>query len=137
MLTGIESASLKIKRAEVHIEALKTEVWRYTGIQPDGIAREIDGKEEPIFTEPPPPYIAILAGETLYQLRSTLDHLALELVKVRFPTCDETACSFPLFVKTPVNTPLPYGEFDMLPRISKRRTHSSSRFNLTTDSILL
>jgi hypothetical protein len=74
-----------------------------------------------------------LAGESLYQLRSALDHLAFDLVKlnpsgVTLPTNWEKRCDFPLWLTIPqdmircghANPPLPYNCFEkMLPNIPK------------------
>ena len=133
MLTGIESAKLKIERATVHINALRDEVLRYTGSQPDRVIKEPNGKQKVVFAQPPPAEISILAGEILYQLRSALDHLAFDLVKLNpsggtLPPKWGSRCRFPLLLEIPTKgnppvleeLPLYYGFFDKLPGISKQ-----------------
>src|ERR1039458_10837106 len=81
MTSGVESARLKVQRAAVHIETIQQYVFAYTAEQPDLITKEPDGTKKLRFTSQPPPGIAVLVGEVVYQLRSALDHLAFDLVK--------------------------------------------------------
>src|SRR5262249_43983072 len=72
----------------------------------------------------PPPEISILAGEVLYQVRSSLDYLAFDLVKlnpssIALPVDWKKNCCFPLWVNTPKNPPV-YNCFKhILPGITK------------------
>jgi hypothetical protein len=67
----------------------------------------------------------MLAGEFVYQLRSNLDHLAFDLVRMNrsgstLPPKWEENCQFPILDKTPSSGqtfPLPYGAFKNLPGI--------------------
>jgi len=65
-----------------------------------------------------------MAGEVLYQLRSTLDHLAFDLVKLNrigtpLPSEWEENCCFPLWID-PLTKPPFYNCFkSCLPNISK------------------
>jgi hypothetical protein len=126
MLSGIESAKLKVKRASVHIEAIQGSAWKYTSGQSDLIAKEPDGTKRLHFSSQPPPDIAVLCGEVVYQLRSALDHLAFDLVqlnpsKIKLPKSWRRNCQFPLLTKVPkkkgsppvrYTTPLPYNFFE-------------------------
>lgn len=78
--------------------------------------------------------IAILAGEAVYQIKSSLDHLAYELVKlnpakITLPPKWEKHCEFPLILEiptkgnppVPAKLPLEYNAFkDRLPGISEQ-----------------
>ena len=134
MTSGIESARLKVKRAAVHIEAIQRAVDEYVGGQADLVPKQPDGTKKLRFASQPPPDIAILVGEVVYQLRSALDHLAFDLVKgnpanvaLRPRWLEE--CQFPLLLEVPVTgnppgpraLPLPYKLFEKsLPGISEK-----------------
>lgn len=134
MISGLESAKLKIARAAKHLDAVKGltgEITSRTGSYE--ITKDANGKETVNFLVDPPPDIAILAGEIVYQLRSAIDHLAFDLVqlnptKIALPTNWFKRCGFPLWLTIPdhlikcgqANPPLPYNCFTKtLPGISK------------------
>jgi hypothetical protein len=133
VVTGLESARLKLDRAAVHIDAVKKAVGEYIGSEPGVITEDANGKPTLNFRSLPPPEISILAGEALYQMRSALDHLAFDLVKlnamqIQLPAAWEKRCEFPLLTEVPIKgnlpvpweLPLPYNFFDRcLPGISK------------------
>jgi len=84
MSDPLEGAKLKIERANTHIEELTHLVAGYCSTQkytttfdldPDG-QRSLKAK---IQAEPIPAMLSIIAGETLYQLRSALDHVMCAL----------------------------------------------------------
>jgi hypothetical protein len=115
VISGIESAKLKVKRATIHIEAIQQHAWEYTGGQPDLLLKEPDGTKKLHFSSQPPPDIAVLAGEVVYQLRSALDHLAFDLVqlnpsKIELPPKWFERCQFPLLTTVPSKgkPPVPY-----------------------------
>ena len=89
--------------------------------------------------KPPPPEIALLAGEMVYQMRSALDHLIFGLIKSNpssyFIQSDwEEKCEFPIRkqLKGGKTPPRPQAEFLNLPGLSpKKRLHSSRAFNRT------
>jgi hypothetical protein len=132
MVSGLESARLKLARAAEHIEAIKSIVGDYTKREPSSITKRADGKNTLTFSGAPPPIIAVLAGEVVYQTRSALDHLIFDLVQLNpkkktLPKGWDKRCDFPLTMEIPVkgdppvrvNLPLPYGFFDKtLPGIS-------------------
>ncbi len=134
MLTGLESARLKLIRAKKHLETLqgiiatidaRTDLYE--------VIKDANGKETFNLLEDLPPDIAIIAGEIIYQLRSALDHLAFNLVQfnpssIALPAKWDKRCDFPLWFTIPdewikkghVNPPLPYNCFEKtLPGISK------------------
>jgi len=131
MISGLESARLKLDRAAVHIEAVRKAIGDYLSSEPGGIAKDADGKYRLSFRKLPPPEAAVLAGEAIYQMRSALDHLACDLVKlnpsnIQLPRDWVNDCQFPLRTKIPATKnasrtlPLPYNSFARrLPGISK------------------
>jgi len=116
--------SLKIERAAKHIQAIKNAIATDAARHGDAFIVESDGKEAVDLPEPDPE-IAIDAGEFIYQMRSSLDHLAFDLVKrnksgIALPAGWEDDCKFPIWTKPlePGKTPpLPYGVFKYLPGI--------------------
>lgn len=118
-----ESIWLKFKRAIEHLEAIKVAIAHDAASYGDRFTVKADGKETLDLLEPTP-LISVLAGELIYQLRSTLDHLAFDLVKVNrngieLPSDWEENCAFPIRcdLKPGQKTPLPYGAFKKLPGI--------------------
>lgn len=134
MISGLDSASAKIDRATEHLKAINRSIAGITsGAGSYEIIKDTDGKEKVNFLVDPPPIVAILAGEIVYHLRSALDHLVFDLVKlnpsgITLPANWDTRCDFPLWLRIPdeqirrghTNPPLPYNCFDKsLPGISK------------------
>jgi len=133
VISGLESAELKLVRAAEHIDAVNDAVWEYLRTEPGGISLEPHGKPQLHFTKPPDSDISVFAGEALYQMRSALDHLAFDLVKhnasgIQLPSGWEKRCEFPLLTEVPTkgnppvphNLPLPYNYFiNTLPGISQ------------------
>jgi hypothetical protein len=115
VISGIESTKLKLLRAKEHIKAIQRISADYGGREPSTITREPDGTEKLGFVEQPPRDIALLAGEVIYQIRSALDHLTFDLVKlnscnITLPKGWEKRCEFPLLVDIPTkgNPPVPF-----------------------------
>ena len=133
MISGLDSASLKIVRAKEHLEAIKKIIRSLASANSYEIVKDASGKEKIHFLIQPPPQIAILAGEVVYQLRSALDHLAFDLVQcnasnITLPTNWCKLCDFPLWPTISdamirrgyTHPPLPYNCFTKsLPGISK------------------
>lgn len=125
IISGLDSASLKIVRASEHLQEIKKVVGSLAST-PNSyeLVEDGSGKEKIHFLIQPPSQITILAGEIVYQLRSALDHLAFELVRLNFtgiplPADWETRCCFPLWPKAPKKRPV-YNCFDrVLPGISE------------------
>src|ERR1700676_40470 len=124
MISGIESAKLKLVRAAEHIDAVRHATWEYTADEPSRVTKHPNGSYELNFIQPPPASISILSGEAVHQIRSALDHLAFELVKlnptrITLPAEWEEHCAFPLRLKTPKQQPI-FNCFEhMLPGITK------------------
>lgn len=115
---------LKIQRTIEHFEAVKNTIAQDVASYGNRFTIKADGKETFDLLEPSP-LISLEIGELLYQLRSTLDHLAFDLVKMNrsgiiLPSDWEEHCAFPIWVdplkpgKTP---PLPLCAFKNLPGI--------------------
>lgn len=125
MLNSIDAANLKLIRIPEHIKAIRKYVTNYARGQSHKRIPQPDGKEKVSVTKEPPHEISVLAGEVLYQLRSTIDHLAFDLVKmntgnVQLPADWEEHCFFPLWLKVPKKPPT-YNCFEhILPGISKQ-----------------
>jgi hypothetical protein len=134
MITGIDSAVAKVIRATEHLDAINRLIGSLTSsTEAYKIIKDADGKETINFLVDPPPHVAILAGEIIYQLRSAIDHLTYDLVKlnpsgIRLPSGWERRCDFPLWLRIPdeqircghANPPLPFNCFaKTLPGISK------------------
>jgi len=134
MISGIDSASVKIVRAAEHLDAIRRIINSLASTaNAYEIVKDADGEEKIRFLVQPPPQIAVLAGEVVYQLRSALDHLAFDLVKrnatgITLPINWDTRCDFPLWSRIPADQikrgythpPLPYNCFTKsLPGISK------------------
>jgi hypothetical protein len=124
-LTALESADLKLRRAAEHLQVIKQEIWQYCKRKPYKIIEEPNGEKTLHIIENVPENIAIVAGEVVYQLRSTLDYLTFDLVKLNrvgnpLPANWREKCCFPLFVKISQKTPVIYNFFErQLPNISK------------------
>jgi hypothetical protein len=124
MICGLDSASLKIGRATKHLDEMNriiADVTATTGAHE--IITDADGKDIVNFLIQPPLDVAILAGEIVYQLRSAIDHLAFELVKLNpggivLPPKWEERALFPLWITAPKSTA--YNCFNsQLPGISR------------------
>lgn len=110
MLSGLESADLKLIRAQKHIEAIRDIALDYNGREPSVIIKHPGGSDELKFIEAPPEAISVVAGEAIYQIRSALDHLAFLLVKLNrsgniLPPEWEENCAFPLRHNVPTKPP--------------------------------
>jgi hypothetical protein len=132
MISGLESARLKIDRVAVHLNDVRNILRNYLGSEPNAITVHPDGSKDLNFIRDIPTSIPIIAGEIIYQLRSALDHLTFDLVKlnslsVQLPKRWEERCQFPLLLNVPakgtppvpLNLPLAYNHFEDLPGISK------------------
>jgi hypothetical protein len=119
------SGRLKIVRAAKHLETLKNGIAADATRNFNEVLVQTDGVSTLNLPEPHET-IAILAGEIIYHLRSALDHLAFDLVKlnrdnIALPTKWEENCMFPTWtsLKPGQTPPLPYGVFQNLPGIPK------------------
>jgi hypothetical protein len=133
VLTALESANLKLILVSEHIKTIQRCSRGYARRKPHKILTDAKGKETADISKAPPDDIAVIAGEALYQLRSSLDHLAFDLVKlnatrIQLPSNWKKRCEFPLLTciptkgnpPVPCKLPLPYNYFsNTLPGITK------------------
>lgn len=81
MTDSLAGARLKLKRAREHLEALSNELAAFTAGEPQRIAHEpnADGSEH-IFRakvrKEPPPFLSVIIGDALQNMRASLEHLA-------------------------------------------------------------
>ena len=125
MVSGLDSAETKIIRATEHLDSINRHIAEITSrAGAYEIIKDAHGKETVSFLVEPPSAVALLAGEIVYHLRSALDHLAFDLVKLNpggivLPANWEENCCFPLWLKIPKKTPS-FNCFDhILPGISR------------------
>jgi hypothetical protein len=124
MVDALGCARLKLVRASEHIQAVRKAIWNYTAEEPSRVVRHPDGTHELNFAIAPPDAISILSGEVVYQIRSALDYMAFELVKLNpsgsvLPDGWEERCLFPLWLKAPKKRPV-FNCFEhLLPGITK------------------
>jgi hypothetical protein len=117
----------KLDRVPEKINTIKAHADAYIAENPPQTVMGSDGKTTLGMCAPIPAEIAVLVGEILYQLRSTLDHVAFQLVKLNpngasLPAGWEENCQFPLMLalKTGACAPQPFGSFKNLPGISEK-----------------
>jgi hypothetical protein len=122
-----QTIDAKLNRVPEKIEAIKAYSDAYIAQNPPQIIIDTNAKTTLDMPVPVPVDIPILIGEVLYQLRSTLDHLAFHLVKLNpsgatLPVEWEEHCQFPLLLEPPKGQtpPLPLGHFKNLPSISAK-----------------
>lgn len=124
MISGLKCAQLKLARASEHLKEIDHYVAAYAQRVLHEVVTDAKGKKTIHVREIPPVEIGILAGELLYQIRSSLDYLAFDLVKLNptgytLPVDWEKNCCFPLWLNRPKKPPT-YNAFEhILPGISK------------------
>lgn len=102
-----DSWRLKVDRAEQHLGDLKREIDRYAEQHAYKAVHHVGGvkcHEHPDcwryrlqITQEPDPWLAILAGDVVHNLRSALDHIAVALV----PSSRRYKASFPIRMEDP------------------------------------
>jgi hypothetical protein len=116
---------MKLLRATKHLRAIKKSIAAYGSSRPYKIVRT-KGRKKISVAKLPPQQISLLAGETLYQMRSALDHLTFEIIASNPPKTPANwhkRCQFPIRSTTPNGRvpPLPKSEFAAeLPGISDK-----------------
>jgi hypothetical protein len=128
MTSGIKSAKLKLGRAAKHLRAIKQSIAIYSARRPHKFTKAAKGTKRLNILKPPPHEISILAGEMVYQMRSALDHLAFDIVKLNTTAASsadrnwQEHCQFPLKTRVPGGTlPAAKNKFAKdLPGISDR-----------------
>jgi hypothetical protein len=119
----LDSVWLKFSRALQHLKAIQNSIAQDIAGYGDRFTIEADGKETLDLIDPNP-VISVQAGEFVYQVRSALDHLAFDLVKMNrggiiLPIKWDENCMFPIWsnLRKGQTIPLPYGGFESLPGI--------------------
>jgi hypothetical protein len=124
VLTALEATELKLKRAADCLKDIDKYIVAYARKVLHEVVPNAEGEDTVHVSEFPPSEIGVLAGEVLYQVRSSLDYLAFDLVKLNPRNITlrkdwEEHCCFPLRVETPNEAPV-YNCFkSVLPGISK------------------
>lgn len=85
MSHALDSVKLKVSRAEEHLEALRMECSAYLDSKPfEPIRQSQPESDNPWMiwkvNHPPPLRLSVLLGDFLHNLRSSLDHIAWQLV---------------------------------------------------------
>lgn len=96
--TQLDGIWAKLARADEHLEALQRAIKTFSDSQPNSYWPELDLQAglysiRVTLEKPPPARLAVICGDYVHALRSTLDHLVCGLV--RRPT-NRTA--FPIFI---------------------------------------
>ena len=135
-----QSIDAKLGGVPQKIKAIKAYCDTYIAENPPQIIMGDDGKATLDMSAPVPPDISVLIGEILYQLRSTLDHLAFHLVRLNrggatLPVGWEDRCQFPLVLELKTAdqvTQCLWGVLKTCPVFPKRRMHSLRVSSRTT-----
>ena len=107
-LDRLANINIKVTRAKLHLSLLTTEVKNYLDSQPYEVSVMLDLNKRPRYyitkIRPPRPDISAILGEIIYNLRSSFDHLAYQLVllgsaktpsnRVYFPIADNQLTYF-------------------------------------------
>lgn len=93
------SFELKLVRAEEHLDYLDSVLTEYSNERPYRVVEDVKNKTNrrhktwyAYVTEPPSPWLSVIFGEVVYNIRSALDHLAVALV----PRKRRRKASFPI-----------------------------------------
>jgi hypothetical protein len=110
MATDLSGVMLKIERADAHLAELKDSIEDAHNASGEHFACEVDSQSgEYVYRAHGLPEIdpkwSLIVGELLYNLRSALDHLAWQLVKLdgrkpgkhtQFPVCSKSLSGYPV-----------------------------------------
>lgn len=106
--TGLSASApsyrLKLNRAHVHLDALDTAVERFIEEHCRAVIElDADAGDHVLrayISAQPPPYLSVLAGDCVHDLRSALNHLAFDLAKAHrsspLPKGAEEGLEFPV-----------------------------------------
>jgi hypothetical protein len=100
---ALDGIKLKVSRAEEHLEALRVECSAYLDSKPFEPVRPAQSESDNDLTvwkvnHSPPLRLSVLLGDFLHSLRSSLDHIAWQLVLDNGGTPDKST-SFPIVLK--------------------------------------
>ncbi len=119
MTDSLTGARLKLLRAREHLEVLGDELAAFRAEEPYRVAHEekAEGSEH-VFraqvVKEPPPFLSILIGDALQNMRSTLEHLAWGLTPQNTRDISKRSIGFPIcrtsqaFEQTASNSPSGY-----------------------------
>src|SRR5919109_5017966 len=102
MVSGIESAKLKMARIAVHLDEINGLIRELVKDRDTyQIVADANGKEHINFLVEPPRDVQVIVGEIIYQFKSSLDHLTFQLIQsnpsgIKLPDDWERQCQFPL-----------------------------------------
>jgi len=104
-VTALDGVDAKLGRALEHLLSLDNQMHEYLDSNPIGVQRQLqqDAKTSVfalVIERSPPLELAVLAGEVVHQLRSALDHLANQLVRVAGNTPTRRT-AFPVLLRPP------------------------------------
>lgn len=94
----VPTFTMKLVRADEHLQALNNEVVNFLAIRPYEVVTQQDGSRDNIsakfvYRHAPPDKLLMLIGDVLHNLRSALDHLAWSLAGAKADRSTE----FPIF----------------------------------------
>lgn len=100
----LDGVRLKLSRAMEHLLKLDDDIDDYRGRQPFKVIREVDPGDTRLrfgffLTELPPAHLSVVIGDVVSNLRSSLDHLAWQLVIASrgTPRTEPPMTQFPLY----------------------------------------
>ena len=103
MADWLIGARLKLDRANEHLDAFEAEMGRYLDSDIYMLVRD-DKADGTVFhlwiKEEPPPRLSVILGDCVHNLRSSLDHIAWQLVLANGQTPGEDT-SFPIWDRPP------------------------------------
>lgn len=102
MINSLTGARLKLNRARKHLEVLGNELAVFAAAELYRIAHESSaGGSEHIFRakvlKEPPPFLSVVIGDALQNMRSALEHLAWGLAFKDKGSAPSRSTSFPIY----------------------------------------
>ena len=99
----LDGVRLKLARAMEHLLKLDDEIHEYRVREPFRVLREVDSRDARLrygffLTELPPAHLSVVIGDVVNNVRSSLDHLAWQLVLANggTPRIDPPSTNFPV-----------------------------------------
>jgi hypothetical protein len=125
---GLEGVRLKLRRADEHLEELKGHIAHYSEIRPYEAVRDFEFNPNAYvfrahLREQPDPWIAVIFGDFIHNLRSVLDHLATAIV----PDERKRKAAFPVLNIDPWETDLNTGGYFMDRKAARQQWSSSTK----------
>lgn len=102
-MASLEGVKLKLVRAEEHLCLLDQKVKEYFNRDPLEVVKKTDGEFVRAILhirEQPPPYLGVIIGDYLHNMRSALDHLFWQLLNFPLPGgIRANRLNFPIFIE--------------------------------------